>query len=88
MNLVRRICLLFYNLMTQILRFWFRVSFSLNIYVHEMSNKKHHQYLDFIARSLPLFRVLSVPIIRSTITVFDSHWYNVRYVVIVVVQCV
>jgi hypothetical protein len=31
-----------------------------------------HQYLDFIARSLYMFRVLSVPIIR-TITVVDSH---------------
>jgi hypothetical protein len=46
------------------------------VYTHKMSNKMQHQYLDFITRSLYMFRVLSVPIIRSTITAVDSHWYN------------
>jgi hypothetical protein len=37
------------------------------------------QYLDFIARSLYMFGVLSVPITRSTITAVDSHCYNIYY---------
>jgi hypothetical protein len=53
-----------------------------------MSNRMQHYYLDFIVRSLYMFRVLSVPIIRSTITVFDSHWYNICYVVSFVVESV
>jgi hypothetical protein len=48
-----------------------------------MSNKMQHQYLDFIARSLYMFRELSVPIIRSTIAVVDSHWYNMLREVVV-----
>jgi hypothetical protein len=48
-------------------------------YTHKISNKMQHQYLDFIARSLYMFREFSVPIIRSTITVVGSHWYNAQY---------
>jgi hypothetical protein len=48
-------------------------------YTHKISNKMQHQYLDFIARSLYMFQVLSVPIISSTITAVDSHWYNICY---------
>jgi hypothetical protein len=44
-----------------------------------MSKKIQHNF-DFIGRSLYMFRALSVPIIRSTITVVDSHWYNICYV--------
>jgi hypothetical protein len=44
-----------------------------------MSNKMQHN-LDYIARSFYMFRALSVPIIRSTVTVVDSHWYNICYV--------
>jgi hypothetical protein len=32
----------------------------------------------FITRPLYMFRALSVPIIRSTLTTVDSHWYNIR----------
>jgi hypothetical protein len=31
----------------------------------------------FITRSLYMFQALSVPIIRSTLTAVDSHWYNI-----------
>jgi hypothetical protein len=41
-----------------------------------MSNKMQHKYLDFIARSLYMFRVISVPFIRSAITAVDSHLYS------------
>jgi hypothetical protein len=34
----------------------------------------------FITRSLYMFRALSVPIIRSTLTAVDSHWHNMCYV--------
>jgi hypothetical protein len=44
-----------------------------------MSNKIQHYHLDFIAKSLYMFRVLSVPIIRRTIIVVDSYWYNICY---------
>jgi hypothetical protein len=41
----------------------------------------------FIARSLYLFEAFSVPIIRSTITAFDSHWCNMlRWIVNFVVR--
>jgi hypothetical protein len=30
----------------------------------------------FITRSLYMFQALSVPIIRSTLTAVDSHWFN------------
>jgi hypothetical protein len=45
-----------------------------------MFNKMQHKYLDFIIRSLYMFQVLSVPIIRSTVTVVDSHWHKVCYI--------
>jgi hypothetical protein len=48
-------------------------------YTHKMSNEMQLYYLDFIARSLYMFLVLRVPIIRSTITAVDSHWYTIRY---------
>jgi hypothetical protein len=50
------------------------------VYTHKMSNKMQHEYLDFIKKSLFMFRVLSVPIIRSTITAVDNHWYNICHV--------
>jgi hypothetical protein len=50
------------------------------------SNKMQQQYLGFIARSLYMFRALSVPIIRSTITPVDSHWYKLRRIVNFVVM--
>jgi hypothetical protein len=34
----------------------------------------------FIERSLHMFRALSAPIIRSTLTAVDSHWYNNKYI--------
>jgi hypothetical protein len=37
----------------------------------------------FIARSLYMFRALSAPIISSTITAVDSHWYNICYITVV-----
>jgi hypothetical protein len=41
----------------------------------------------FIARSLYMFQALSVPIIRSTLTAFDSHWCNMlRWIVNFVVR--
>jgi hypothetical protein len=52
----------------------------MNGVTHKMSNKMQHQYLDFIARSLYMFRALSVSTIRSKMTVADSHWYNICYV--------
>jgi hypothetical protein len=48
-------------------------------YTHKMSNEIQHWYLEFIAISLHMFRVISVPIIRSTITAVDSQWYNICY---------
>jgi hypothetical protein len=54
---------------------------TLTIYIyictHKMSKEMQHWYLDFIARSLYMFRAFSIPIIRSSITVVDSHWYNI-----------
>jgi hypothetical protein len=38
-----------------------------------------YNYLDFIARSLYMFRVLSLPVIKSTITAVDNHWYNMLH---------
>jgi hypothetical protein len=32
----------------------------------------------FITRSLYMFRALSVPIIKSTLSAVGSHWYNIR----------
>jgi hypothetical protein len=46
-----------------------------NFFVIQISNKMQQWYLGFIARSLYMFRALSTPIIRSTITAVDSHWY-------------
>jgi hypothetical protein len=34
-----------------------------------------------------MFRVLSVAVIRSTITAVYSQWYNICYVVLVAVNC-
>jgi hypothetical protein len=48
-------------------------------YVCIQTSNKIQQYLGFIARSLYMFRALSAPIIRSTITAVDSHWYNISY---------
>jgi hypothetical protein len=45
-------------------------------YTHKMSNNMQLN-LDFIARSVYMFRALSAPIVRITITVVDSHWYNI-----------
>jgi hypothetical protein len=42
-----------------------------------MSNEMQHHYPDFIARSLCMFAVLSVPTISSTITAVDSYWCNI-----------
>jgi hypothetical protein len=48
----------------------------------QMSNKMQQWCLGFIARSLYMFRVLSAPIARSTITAVDNHWYNtLRWIV-------
>jgi hypothetical protein len=41
--------------------FYIRGSVHHNLYAYKKSKKMQHQYLDFIARSLYMFPVLSVP---------------------------
>jgi hypothetical protein len=57
-------------------------------YTHKMSNKMQNQYLDFIARSLYMFRELSLPIITNTVTAVDSQRHMLCWVVSVMVQFV
>jgi hypothetical protein len=55
---------------------WFRSSFSTYVYKYPTTCNNG---IFFITRLLYMFRALSVPIIRSTLTVIDSHWCNVCY---------
>jgi hypothetical protein len=66
--------------------FYVRGSMHHNLYAYKKSNKMKHYYLGFIARPLYMFRILSVPIIRSTINcsllplVQHIFWYVVSVV--------
>jgi hypothetical protein len=45
-------------------------------HTHKMCNEMQHQYVDFTARSLDMFRVLPIPMM-ITIIALDSLWYNI-----------
>jgi hypothetical protein len=61
-----------------VLRSWFRASFSVNIYIK--CPTRCNTSILILLQDNYVFRVLAVFIIRSTITVVDSHWYNICYV--------